>query len=318
MSKALLTTAVLGTAALGAGCMAGALTLFNRTIPRQDGVKVDINEMADMDKWEEYKKFMIPNHEWIDSMPLEHVTIKARDNITLHADILFAENKSDKLIIMNHGYTSKGIDNCASPARFFHNIGYDCLIVDHRAHGKSGGKYIGFGILDRFDCKKWIEYIDGRFDKSKQIVLYGISMGATTCLMTAGFPDLSDSVKAVISDCAFTSPYDVFAHVLKKDYHLPPFPIMNINDKMCRAKAGYGFKDYSTLDAVKKTHIPILFIHGKEDKFVPVYMTEENYAACNSPKEIYLADNAGHGASYFEDPEACQKKMKDFLGKYIK
>lgn len=310
---------VLGVAAAGSiACFAGAKTLFNRTIPRQDVLRVNLSEMADMQKWEEYKKFMVPNREWLQSQKLEHITIKARDGITLHADYFPAEGESNKLVICNHGYTGTGITNCASIAVFFHSLGYDCLIVDHRGHGKSEGEYIGFGILDRYDCRKWIEYIDKRFNKKKQIVLYGVSMGGTTVLMTAGFPDLSDSVKAIVADCAFTSPYDVFSHILKRDYHLNPFPIMNINDSMCRKKAGYGFSDYSTLDAVKTTKLPILFIHGKDDNFVPTLMSEKNYQACTSPKEIYLVENAGHGAAYYENPEVCQEKIKSFLEKYIK
>ena len=299
-------------------CFAGAKTLFNRTIPRQDVLRVDLSEIADMEKWEEYKKFIVPNREWLQSQELEHITIKARDGIILHADYFPAEGDGNKLVICNHGYTGTGITNCASVAVFFHNLGYDCLIVDHRGHGKSEGKYIGFGILDRYDCRKWIEYVDSRFSKSKEIVLYGVSMGATTALMTAGFTDLSDSVKAIIADCAFTSPYDVFAHILKRDYHLKPFPVMDISDSMCRKKAGYGFRDYSTLEALKTNTLPVLFIHGKEDNFVPTYMSDQNYKACNSPKEIYLVENAGHGASYYENTEECQRRMKNFLEKYLK
>ncbi len=301
----------------GIACAVGAKKLFDSTIPRQDKLKVDLSEMADMSKWEEYKKFMVPNREWLQAQELEHITIGARDGITLHADYFPSETPSNKLVICNHGYTGTGISNCASIAVFFHKLGYDCLIVDHRGHGKSGGQYIGFGILDRFDCKSWIEYVERRFDNSKKIVLYGVSMGGTTALMTAGFSGISKSVKAIISDCAFTSPYDVFAHILKRDYHLPPFPIMNINDRMCRKKAGYGFSDYSTLDAVKATDIPILFIHGMEDNFVPVWMTEKNYEECISPKEILLVENAGHGAAYYEDTHACEEKISSFLGENL-
>ena len=129
------------------------------------------------------------------------------------------------------------------------------------------------GILDRFDCRAWIDYVERRFDGKKRILLHGTSMGATTVLMTLGDPTLPKSVKGVIADCAFTSPYDVFTHILKRDYHLPAFPIMNINSAFCRKKAGYGFQDYSTLTALKQTDRPVLFIHGEEDNFVPTRMT---------------------------------------------
>lgn len=159
--------------------------------------------------------------------------------------------------------------------------------------------------------------MEKRFEGNAEIVLYGVSMGATIAVMTAGLTSLSPSVKAVVADCAFTSPYDVFAHILKRDYHLPPFPIMNINDMMCRRKAGYGFRDYSTLDAVQATGVPILFIHGRDDDFVPVWMSEKNYKMCRSPKDILIVDNAAHAASYYENKEAYEAKVKGFLEKYV-
>ncbi|MCM1024315.1 MAG: alpha/beta hydrolase [Prevotella sp.] len=317
MKKTILGAAALGTAALGTACAAGAVTLFNRVIPRQDVLRVDLNEMADMAAWEEYRKIITPRKEWLLSQNLEHITIKSRDGLTLHADFLPSEYQSNKLAICGHGYTGCGHKDCAAISVFFHEMGYNCLIVDHRAHGKSEGDYVGFGILDRFDMKAWVNCMDRRFAGNAEIVLYGVSMGATIALMTAGLSDLSPSVKAVIADCAFTSPYDVFAHILKRDYHLPPFPIMNINDMMCRAKAGYGFSDCSTLDAVKSTGIPILFIHGREDDFVPLWMTERNFDACRSPKDILIVDNAAHAASYYESREAYEAKVRSFLEKYV-
>lgn len=317
MKKAIIGAAALGTAVLGTACAAGAVTLFNRVIPRQDVLRVDLDEMADMKKWEEYKKIITPNKEWLLAQPLEHLTIQSRDGLTLHADFLPAEYQSNKLVICGHGYTGCGLKDCAAISVFFHKLGYNCLIVDHRAHGKSEGDYVGFGILDRFDMKAWVDFMDRRFSGNAEIVLYGVSMGATIALMTAGLSGLSSSVKAVVADCAFTSPYDVFAHILKRDYHLPPFPIMNINDTMCRAKAGYGFRDYSTLDAVQATGIPILFIHGREDDFVPLWMTEKNYKACRSSKDILIVDNAAHAASYYESKETYEAKVKSFLEKYV-
>lgn len=317
MKKMILGAAALGTAALGTACTAGAVTLFNRVIPRQDVLRVDLDEMADMAKWEEYKKVMAPNKEWLFAQELEHITIRARDGLTLHGDFLPAEYQSNKLAICGHGYTGCGLKDCVSIAVFFHRMGYNCLIVDHRAHGKSEGDYVGFGILDRFDMKAWVDCMEKRFEGNAEIVLYGVSMGATIAVMTAGLTSLSSSVKAVVSDCAFTSPYDVFAHILKRDYHLPPFPIMNINDMMCRRKAGYGFRDYSTLDAVQATGVPILFIHGRDDDFVPVWMSEKNYEMCRSPKDILIVDNAAHAASYYENKEAYEAKVKGFLEKYV-
>lgn len=293
-----------------------ANVLFKKVIPRQDGVKVNMDEMADADKWQEYMKVIQPNKDFMLSLPCEHVTIKSNDGLTLHGDYYPAEKPSDNLVICFHGYTSARMSSC-SFAAYMHKLGFDCLLVDNRAHGDSEGEYIGFGILDRHDCISWIEYVNEKFDSKKNILLYGVSMGATTIMMAAADKKIPANVRALVADCGFTSPYEVFCHVLKKDYKLSEFPIMNFNNVICRKKAGYGFKDYSTLTAVKETDKPILFIHGEEDNFVPVWMTKKNYEECVSDKDILLVPNAAHGASYYENPSLYQEKVSEFTGKYF-
>lgn len=307
-----------GACAVGAAAAAiGAKTLFDRVIPRQDSVKVDLNEMADMQKWEEYRKIIAPRKEWLMEQPIEEIDITARDGIKLHGYYLPADKPTDRMVIGLHGYTSSGLGEFASHACYYHRLGFDCLIVDHRAHGKSEGQYIGFGVLDRYDCLAWLNYVSDRFGKEKRILLHGTSMGATTALMTLGFEGLTDSVKGVVSDCAFTSPYDVFAHILKRDYHMLPFPVMNINSVMCQKKAGYKFDDYSTLTALAKTDRPVLFIHGGEDSFVPVWMSRKNAETCVSPHELVIVPNAGHGASYYENSSLYENAVTGFIEKYI-
>lgn len=293
-----------------------ANVLFKKVIPRQDGVKVNMDEMADADKWQEYMKVIQPNKDFMLSLPCEHVTVKSNDGLNLHGDYYPAEKPSDNLVICFHGYTSARMSSC-SFAAYMHKLGFDCLLVDNRAHGDSEGEYIGFGILDRHDCISWIEYVNEKFDSKKNILLYGVSMGATTIMMAAADKKIPANVRALVADCGFTSPYEVFCHVLKKDYKLSEFPIMNFNNVICRKKAGYGFKDYSTLTAVKETDKPILFIHGEEDNFVPVWMTKKNYEECVSDKDILLVPNAAHGASYYENPSLYQEKVSEFTGKYF-
>lgn len=310
--------AAAGIAAAGViGSAIGAKVLYDMVIPRQEKLRVDLNEFADMDKWEEYKVIMRPNSEWLAAQQLEEIDIKARDGIKLHGYFLPAEKPSDKICIGCHGYTSKGMNDFPSHARFFHEQDFDVLILDLRAHGNSEGDYVGFGILDRYDLLEWIRYVNKRFDNSKKILLHGTSMGGSTVLMTSGFEEVQDCVKGIIADCAFTSPYDIFVHILKKNYHLPPFPIMNINNVMCKKTAGYSFKEYSTLDALRTNKIPILFIHGKSDKFVPTWMTEKNYEAAVCEKSLLWVENAGHGSSLYENMALYTEKEKEFLGKYF-
>lgn len=305
-------------AAGAAASFIGARTLFERVIPRQDELKVDISEMADAEKWEEYIKIIHREKDKLLVRPYEHVTITSRDGLTLHGDVFPAyPEPSNRTAILFHGYTSCGMNDCGAMVEYFMERGFNALIVDQRSHGKSEGKYIGFGILDRFDCIEWINFALERFGGGSEIVLYGVSMGASTVLMASGTEGFSDNVKAIIADCAFTSPYNIFKHILKRDYHLPPHPIMDINDRMCRKKAGYGFRDYSTLDAVQKGACPMLFIHGTEDMFVPARMSVENHMLCKSEKKLLLIENAGHAASLYENEELYKSTVTEFLSEHL-
>lgn len=307
-----------GGLALGtAAAIGGAAKLFDSVIPRQDGVRVDISEMADMDQWEEYKKIITPRKEALLAREHETINMMSRDGLMLRATYFSCGKPTKKIVLALHGYTSNGLGNYAAISKFFFDQGYDMLIPDLRAHGESEGDYSGFGILDRYDCLAWIRLILRRFGADRQIILHGTSMGATTALMTTGFANLPKQVKCVIADCAFTSPYDVFTHILKRDYHLPPFPVMQITDVLCNRAAGYGFRDYSTLDAMKVNDRPIMFVHGANDNFVPTHMSYENYDACKAAKELLVVQNAGHGASYYEDSALYEERLSAFLAKWV-
>lgn len=246
------------------------------TILRKPTATLENNINANTN-WEQHIDFISKRKEWLLQQKMEDIFIKSDDNLKLHATLL--RSKSNKnCVICFHGYTGKGLNDYGSIAKFYIEQGFNMLIVDERAHGDSEGTYIGFGVLDRYDVVKWVEYAIKRFGNDVNIMLHGDSMGATTVLLASGL-NLPKNVKAIVADCGFTSAYDVFSHILKRDYHIPKFPIMNVTEIMKRKKAGYGYNDASTLDAVASTDIPILFVHGDKDDFVPIWMSEKNYEA---------------------------------------
>lgn len=304
-----------GTAACAAGMTTGIASalLLKRTLPRPKGTSEDIiAEFADPEKMAEYALTMAPVGEWLKGQPLEEVNILSRDGLKLHAYYLPAGSPSNKLAIIHHGFTSKALDNAAH-AMFFHQLGYGVLLLDLRAHGESEGKYVGFGILDRFDTLEWVRYCRKRFGRNIRIVLHGTSMGGATVLMTLGFPEIQKTVTAVIADCGYTSPSDIFSHVIKKNYHLPPAPILKTTNVAAKSLAGYRYDDYSTVDALKDNQVPVLFIHGSEDKFVPTWMSQKNYDVCPSKKKLLFVEHAGHGSSVFENRSLYEETEKEFL-----
>ena len=171
------------------------------------------------------------------------------------------------------------------------------------------------GWLDRKDMLLWINKVL-EYENDAQIVLHGISMGGATVLMTSG-EEMPDNVKAIVSDCAYTSAQDIFASELKLRFGLPAFPILNSGNVVAQIRAGYSIKEASALNQIKKSNIPTLFIHGSVDNFVPVGMVHELYSAETSEKDLLIIEGAGHAESRDLDPDQYYKKTFNFIENYI-
>lgn len=300
-----------GAIALGAaGEYAIASYFFRRTMIRTNAKRDRTQKMAGTD-WDLYIPTIRAAKEWLQEQPGEEVWITSRDGLSLYGKF-FPCGDSKKTVICFHGYTSEGINDYSTLAKFYLKNGFNLLLVDQRAHGQSEGTYIGFGCLDRFDAKDWIDYVVRRQGEDCRILLHGDSMGAATVLMTAGL-ELPPQVKAAVSDCAFTSAWDVFSAVLKNMYHLPPFPIMQIANQMVKKRAGYELDECNARNEVGRTRLPILFIHGAEDSFVPCSMVHELYDACRSEKRLVIVEGAGHVESCYKNPEKYEEAVSSFI-----
>ncbi|MBQ6809281.1 MAG: alpha/beta hydrolase [Clostridia bacterium] len=249
---------------------------------------------------------------WFKDQSPQRLWTKSYDGLNLAADYLPAKEPRGTIILV-HGYRSSNLRDFSCVYEVYHNWNYNILSVHDRAHGDSDGTFIGFGILDRYDVLSWVNYVVENIGGN--IFLDGLSMGASTVLMASGF-DLHENVKGIIADCGFTSPWEECGHVLKKSFKLPEFPLLPICSMGVKLAAGYGLKDYSTLEALKTNKLPVLFIHGGKDTFVPTEMGLRNYEACTSEKELVLVDDAGHGESFLKDPEKCKVALKNFLEKH--
>lgn len=217
-------------------------------------------------------------------------------------------------IILFHGYRSVAESDFGCAMDYYYSQGYELILVDQRAHGKTTGAWIGFGVLERYDCLAWIRYLNDEFGAIPTF-LSGISMGCTTVLMALGF-SLPANVKGVIADCGFTSPKEIVSHVMKRKMHLPVKLLLPGISLFSKIYAGYFLGEYSTLDALKDNQVPVLFIHGKDDHFVPPEMTLKNYEACSAEKQLVFVEGAGHGTSYLQDRPGVEKAIGDFLARH--
>lgn len=247
---------------------------------------------------------------WTESQPAERMEITSRDGLKLRADFIDCPDRKG-IIALFHGYRSIPLGDFSVVNEYYNSLGYALLMPYQRAHGESEGKYITFGAKERYDCLDWCRMLAERFPGTP-IFLDGVSMGCSTVLGAAGL-DLPESVRGIIADCGFTSPGEIIAHVMKLWLKMPKFPFYYIVGFMCRVIAGFSFDEFSTVEAMKKNTLPVLFVHGKADDFVPCQMTVQAHEACVAEKEIYLIEKADHGLSYLVDTEGCQKAISAFL-----
>lgn len=295
---------------------------FNYALVRQEGIatlsSVDPNAPQSIETDVEVinkQKSKVDVENWLKEVNTEETNIVSEDGLNLWGKLYLQEEKSDKWVIIAHGYTSSHED--VQPiALNFYNEGYNVLTPDMRAHGNSEGKYIGMGWLDRKDMLLWIDYVLS-LDNNSQIVLYGESMGGATVMMTSG-EDLPSNVKAIVEDCGYTSVQEMFEAQLYERFGLPSFPILNAAEIVTNIRAKYNFHEASALEQVKKSKTPILFTHGGNDTYVPTEMVYRLYEAANCEKDILIIDGAGHGSAPDVDPITYYDKVFSFLDKYIK
>ncbi len=246
----------------------------------------------------------------------EEVSITGSDGTELSGH-LYTCDYPKRLIIAVHGWRSTWNRDFGLAADFWFENNCNVLFIEQRCQGKSGGEYIGFGLLERYDVRDWTHWAHERYEGKLPVYLDGVSMGAATVLMASGL-DLASSVKGIIADSGFTSPHAIWKHVTENHIHLRYGPIKNIVDAICRQKIQMGADEYSTVDALKDNTIPVLFAHGTADPFVPVEMTYENYMACKAPKRLIIVPGAAHGMSFYVEREKYAEELLKFWSDYDK
>ena len=244
----------------------------------------------------------------------ENTSLITEDGLTLKGRF-FPQENSHRYAIVCHGYAGNSAQ-VFGYARQFYNMGCSVLAPDARAHGESEGEYYGMGWLERKDILGWANQLIGR-DPDAEIVLFGVSMGGATVMMTAG-EELPEQIKCIVEDCGYTSVWDEFSLQLSTLFSAPEFPLMYTTDLICRLRAGYGFQEASSVEQLKKAEVPMLFIHGEKDTFVPYSMLDQVYNACASAeKEKLTIPGAGHGVAASVEPDLYWSTVESFVNKHL-
>ena len=265
-----------------------------------------------------YADELLEARKWIKSNPLTDHEVTSYDGLTLRAKYLDADGERRGIVLLMHGFRSNPLHDFSLAIKIYHDMGFGCLMPYQRAHGESGGKYVCYGVKERYDVVSWCSYIEEKYPGSP-VILDGISMGASSVIMACGI-GLPENVKGIVADCGFTTPVDEFKFFMKERLRLKPFPFLYTASLVSKIRAGFSFNGASTVEALKSNRLPVFIAHGERDTIVPHYMSVLNHEAA---KEVCDASflsvpEADHGMSFLTDRETYTEEVVKLIDKCIK
>lgn len=257
-----------------------------------------------------YKERMIADWEHLKNSGFERVSATAFDGVALSAD--YYDRGADKTVVMVHGYNADPYVNLASPAWWLFDFGFNVLVIYHRAHGCSGGKRSGMGLVEKNDVLTWIDSVKAR-DASQRILLYGVSMGGATLAYLSDSIE-EDRVPCMVIDCGYISAEKQLYNDAKR-LHMPPL-LVPLICLVCRIDQHIDIRE-RTIEHLKQAKKPILFLHGTADMTVPVEQGKENYEACSAEKQLVIVENAAHTVAFQTDEQKVAAALTEYINTYF-
>ncbi len=262
-----------------------------------------------------YYDLICHGDQWLRDHNAQSVWMTSHDGLKLHGTWVPAENPRGT-IILAHGYHSCILTDFSFVYQRYHDAGLNLLMPDQRAHRRSQGKYITFGVKECRDFIHWGEFHNEHLGQFP-IIYSGLSMGAATVMYVAGEPDLPENTVGFIADCGFTSPKEIIGKVFTDVTHLPPWPFLWAADLFARIFGGFHLNEKNTVQTLKDNKLPIILVHGLADDFVPSHMTKRSYEACGGQKELLLVEGAGHGVSFAKAEEEYGSLVGAFFDRVL-
>ena len=237
------------------------------------------------------------------------VTIKSYDNLNLVGR--YYDKNSETTIVLVHGFQSNAFNNFSSILKYYLSSGFNVLMIDQRAHGMSKGHFTTTACKEKYDLLNWIEWLENNTNCSN-IFIHGVSMGAATIGLASDKIN-TPKVKGLIMEAGFTSFYDElwfsFGNFFMKK------AAMNYILLCTKYLLKIDIKE-TTVKALSKNKIPVLFMHGNCDTEVPITHTKESFLACNSDKYLIIIEDAPHTLCHLIEKETVENKIKEFIIKY--
>lgn len=273
----------------------------------------DVRKIPDGEQYEPHRERMLDLIDKLLQREYEDVYVTSFDGLKLHGRYYHYKDGAP-LNIGFHGYRATSVRDFCVGANESLNRGHNLILIDQRGQGKSEGNTITMGVKEHRDVLSWTQYATKRFGDDVKIVIYGVSMGAASVVMATSL-QLPPNVKGVIADCPYNAPKDIILSVAKND--------MGISKTLAYPFVYFAAKIFGRFDinaitceqAVKKSKIPVMILHGEDDRYVPCEMSEQIQRA-NPDKVIrYTFKDAGHGLSFLTDTERYRDLTEPFYKK---
>ena len=271
----------------------------------------DMENLPDGEQFEQNRDLIVSAVRKLASLPFERVEVTSNDGLKL-VGRLYRGKIGAPVDICFHGYRGTGMKDFSMGGAFLIESGHNVIIVDERGCGESEGRTISFGINERKDAVVWCKKAAEIFGKECKIVLFGVSMGATTVLMALGEEDLPKNVICAVADCPFDSPSDIIKTVCRmRKYTVGmSYPFVKFG---ARVFGKFDLEETSAAQAVKRAKIPALIMHGECDKFVYPEKSERIRVANLDMIKRITFPLAGHGLSFLYGKERYVKEFENFL-----
>jgi uncharacterized protein len=240
----------------------------------------------------------------------QEIYLDSKYNYKIHG-FFFPNNQSKKVLILCHGI-AWSLFGSVKYMDIFLERGFAVFIYDHRNHGLSGGKDTSYGYYEKYDLKKCTDWLFDKLGNDIIVGLHGESMGASIVLQNIV---IDTRIKFCIEDCGYSDAIALFKYRLEKDYNIKKvqIPLVTLASVISKMRVGWKFKYVSPIITLPKVKIPILFIHGEEDDYVPTFMCKQMYSVKIGYKDIYIVPRADHAESYCKNKKEYEKRVDRFL-----
>ncbi len=246
--------------------------------------------------------------EYFRSLPREEVFITSPHGYRLHG-IFIGVKDSRKTVIIVHGH-SFTLMGSIKYVELFRKRGFNCLLVDNRYHGRSGGPNCTFGFYERDDLTAWLDWAIERTGEGSIVGFHGESLGSGICLMHA----VTDNrASFYVLDGPIADLTALLSYKLKRDFGLPAFPLIHAASIVSRMRGGMFFGEVNPLRDVRKIASPVLLVHGAADVFIPPDHSQKLYRGLRTKKMIWLCPSAGHSQSVILDRKEYDRKIGEFF-----